>query len=218
LDKHEHPPHQHPPFDDSGHRQSAPASAEYLSAVVELLLAKGILTADEIRRKRSELQERDAGNGGRVVARAWVDPGFRRRLLADATRAVAELGLTATTPSQGRLVALENTPTRHHVVVCTLCSCYPTALLGPPPGWYRSISYRTRVVEEPRTVLAEFGLHLNDDVELVVVDSTADVRYLVLPRRPEGSEDLSEEELADLVTRDSLIGVGDPVRPALRRP
>jgi nitrile hydratase len=186
--------------------------------VVELLLAKGILTADEIRRKRSELQERDPGNGGRVVARAWVDPGFRRRLLEDAASAVEELGLTATTPSQGRLVALENTPARHHVVVCTLCSCYPTALLGPPPGWYRSPAYRTRVVEEPRSVLEEFGLHLADDVELVVVDSTADVRYLVLPQRPAGTEDHTEDELAELVTRDCLIGVGEPAKPTLTLP
>ena len=210
-------PHTHAPYEDTAATPTAPASSEHLSAVVELLLEKGVLTADEIRRKRSELQERDPGNGGRVVARAWTDQGFRQRLLQDAAGATAELGLTAVTPSQARLVALENSPNRHHVVVCTLCSCYPTALLGPPPGWYRSVDYRTRVVEEPRAVLAEFGLHLPEDVDLVVVDSTADIRYLVLPQRPSGTENLSEDELAKLVTRDSLIGVGEPLRPTVTR-
>ena len=150
--------------------------------------------------------------GARVVARAWVDPEFKERLLADARIAALELGLDPG-PSPV-VVAVENTALVHHIVVCTLCSCYPRALLGPPPAWYKSLPYRSRAVSDPRGVLKEFGVELGDDVELRVLDSTADIRYLVIPRRPEGTAGLDEDELAALVTRDSMIGVAEPLAPA----
>jgi nitrile hydratase subunit alpha len=145
-------------------------------------------------------------NGARVVARAWTDPAYRARLLGDATAAIAELGYTG---RQGEhMVAVENTPERHNVVVCTLCSCYPWPVLGLPPTWYKSAPYRSRVVREPRGVLREFGVVLPADTEVRVWDSTAEVRYLVIPQRPPGTEGLGEEQLAALVTRDSMIGTG----------
>ena len=147
-----------------------------------------------------------------MVARAWVDPAFKERLLADARAAALELGLDPG-PSPV-VVAVENTDGVHHMVVCTLCSCYPRALLGPPPDWYKSLPYRSRAVSDPRGVLDEFGLELDDDVQLRVLDSTADIRYLVIPRRPEGTDDLGENELAALVTRDSMIGVAEAAAPA----
>jgi len=153
-------------------------------------------------------------NGARVVARAWVDPAYRDWLLRDATAAIASLGY------QGRqgehLVALENTREQHHMVVCTLCSCYPWPVLGLPPTWYKSAPYRSRAVRDPRGVLAEFGVTLPSDTQIRVWDSTAEVRYLVLPMRPAGSEGMSEEQLAELVTRDSMIGTGLPTAPAAR--
>ncbi|MBI5721594.1 MAG: nitrile hydratase subunit alpha [Burkholderiales bacterium] len=151
-------------------------------------------------------------NGARVVARAWSDAAFRAWLLRDATAAIASLGYTG---RQGEhMVAVENTETTHHLVVCTLCSCYPWPVLGLPPTWYKSAPYRARAVREPRSVLAEFGVYLPEHTQVRVWDSTAEVRYLVLPRRPAGSEGLSEEQLAALVTRDSMIGVGEPLSPA----
>ena len=151
-------------------------------------------------------------NGARVVAKAWVDPEFRDRLLADATAACAELGYKG---AQGEcIVALENTPSVHNLVVCTLCSCDPWPLLGLPPGWYKDPAYRARAVREPRTVLAEFGLHLGDGVGIRVWDSTAEVRYLVLPLRPVGTEALGEEELAALVTREAMVGIATVAAPA----
>jgi nitrile hydratase subunit alpha len=150
-------------------------------------------------------------NGAQVVARAWCDAEFRRRLLEDATAAIASLGFSG---RQGEhLVAVENTPEQHNMVVCTLCSCYPWPILGLPPTWYKSAPYRARVVKDPRGVLADFGVHLSETVRIRVWDSTAEVRYLVLPQRPAGSEHLSERELADLVTRDSMIGTGLPLKP-----
>jgi nitrile hydratase len=149
-----------------------------------------------------------AAGGARIVARAWADPGFRERLLADGNAAAAELGLGAAgRDSSGyRLKAVENTARLHNLVVCTLCSCYPTALLGPSPGWYKSFAYRSRAVREPREVLAEFGLRLPAETEIVVWDSTAETRYLVVPARPAGTAGLSEDELAALVSRDGMIG------------
>ncbi|MCD0421622.1 nitrile hydratase subunit alpha [Rubrivivax sp. JA1024] len=145
-------------------------------------------------------------NGARVVAKAWSDPAYRQRLLHDATAAIAELGYTG---RQGEhIVAVENTPTTHNMVVCTLCSCYPWPVLGLPPVWYKSAPYRSRVVKEPRAVLAEFGVTLPQDIAIRVWDSTAEIRYLVIPMRPDGSDGLSEDQLADLVTRDSMIGTG----------
>ncbi len=151
-------------------------------------------------------------NGARVVARAWADPVFRDELLRDATSAIASLGYAG---RQGEhMEVLQNTPQRHHMVVCTLCSCYPWPVLGLPPTWYKSAPYRSRAVKDPRGVLADFGVTLPETTEIRVVDSTAEVRYLVLPMRPAGSEGCSEEQLADLVTRDSMIGTGLPLEPA----
>jgi len=150
-------------------------------------------------------------NGARVVARAWADPSYKRRLLTDADSAIAELGYGGT---QGEhMVVVENTPAVHNIVVCTLCSCYPWPVLGLPPVWYKSAPYRSRAVIDPRGVLREFGLQLPETVEVRVWDSTAELRYLVLPERPAGSEKLSEEELAALVTRDSMVGVGNAIPP-----
>ena len=160
--------------------------------------------------------EQDIGplNGAKVVARAWVDPAYKRRLLEDGTVAVAELGFSG---SQGaEIVVLENTPTVHNVVVCTLCSCYPWPVLGLPPAWYKSYAYRSRVVREPRTVLREFGLELPEAVEIRVWDSNSDIRYMVLPARPSGTAHLSEDELAALVTRDAMIGVATIQVPVVR--
>jgi len=151
-------------------------------------------------------------NGARVVAKAWVDPKYRQWLLTDATAAIASLGYSG---RQGEhMVVLENTPARHHMVVCTLCSCYPWAVLGLPPVWYKSAPYRSRAVREPRGILQEFGVTLPESTEVRVWDSTAEVRYLVLPMRPGGTDGLSEEQLAALVTRDSMIGTGLPLAPA----
>jgi len=185
-----------------------------VDAVQALLIEKGILTADEIRRAVEEMDARMPAQGARVVARAWVDPAFKARLLADAKATISELGITV--GFDATIVAVENTEKVHHAVVCTLCSCYPRGLLGYPPDWYKSLNYRSRVVVEPRSVLREFGLELPPDVEVRVLDSTADMRYLVIPMRPAGTEGMSEEELADLVTRDSMIGVAQARTPALR--
>jgi len=153
-------------------------------------------------------------NGARVVARAWVDPGFRDWLQRDASAAIASLGYSG---RQGEhMVVVENTPARHNMVVCTLCSCYPWPVLGLPPTWYKSAPYRSRAVREPRSVLAEFGVTLPDATEVRVWDSTAEVRYLVLPMRPAGTDGLDEEALAALVTRDSMIGTGLPLAPPAR--
>lgn len=144
-------------------------------------------------------------NGAKVVAKAWTDPEYRRRLLEDGTAAIKELGFSG--PQGEHIVVVENTPTTHHVVVCTLCSCYPWPVLGLPPSWYKDPAYRSRVVKEPRTVLSEMGLELDDDVQITVHDSTSEVRWLVLPERPQGTKHLSEEQLVSLVTRDAMVGV-----------
>jgi nitrile hydratase len=201
--------HEHAPVTDAGE----PEAARRARALEALLVEKGVVDREAIRRGIDWLVSRSPADGARLVARAWVDAEFKERLLADARSSALELGLDPG-PSPV-VVALENTADVHHVVVCTLCSCYPRALLGPPPEWYKSLPYRSRAVSDPRGVLEEFGLDLADGVELCVVDSTADIRYLVLPRRPEGTEDLSEEELAALVTRDSMIGVAEPAAPSV---
>jgi len=182
------------------------------AAICSLLIEKGLVTADEIRRKIEEWEQKTPADGARVVARAWSDPAYEARLLADANAAVLELGIDS---SAVKLVALKNTPRLHHLVVCTLCSCYPRTILGLPPAWYKAKAYRSRAVSEPRQVLAEFGTVLAPEVELRVVDSTADCRYLVLPLRPPGSESLDEAALATLVTRDSMIGVAPATTPRL---
>jgi nitrile hydratase subunit alpha len=189
-----------------------PLVAARVRALEELLLERGVLEREEIRARVDWLVSRTSADGARLVARAWIDDDFKERLLADAREAALELDLDPG-PSPV-VVALENTETVHHMVVCTLCSCYPKALLGPPPDWYKSLPYRSRAVSDPRGVLREFGLALGNDVELRVVDSTADIRYLVVPRRPAGTESLDEDALAGLVTRDSMIGVSVPLAPA----
>ena len=160
------------------------------------------------------MYESDIGplNGAKVVARAWVDPEFKTRLLEEGTSAVAELGFKG--PQGEHIVVVENTPTQHNAVVCTLCSCYPWPLLGLPPTWYKDPAYRSRIVREPRALLAEMGLTLGDDVEIKVWDSSSEVRFFVLPERPAGTENLSEEELAALVTRDAMVGIAKVAAPA----
>jgi nitrile hydratase alpha subunit len=207
MSHHDHD-HPHEPITNG----DEPAAALRVRVLVELLVEQGAIRMEDVRRQIDWLVSRSPADGARLVARAWVDPEFKERLLADARAAALELGLDPG-PSPV-VVAVENTEAVHHMVVCTLCSCYPRALLGPPPDWYKSIPYRSRAVSDPRGVLGEFGLEIEDDVELRVLDSTADIRYLVIPRRPGGSERMSEEELAALVTRDSMIGVADPAAPA----
>jgi nitrile hydratase subunit alpha len=178
-------------------------------ALEALLAEKGLVATDAIDAV-VELYERDVGpqNGARVVAHAWTDPAYRERLLADGAKAIAELGFGG---AEGHnLVAVANTPTVHNVVVCTLCSCYPWPVLGLPPTWYKSPPYRARMVAEPRAVLGEFGLELPDQVEIRVWDSSAEVRYLVVPMRPAGTDGLTEEALSALVTRDCMIGTALP--------
>ena len=204
--------HDHPHAHDEVTSESDPPAAQRVRALAALLVERGLLAQDEIRAHIDWLVSRSPADGARLVARAWVDPGFKERLLEDARSAALELGLDPG-PSPV-VVALENTPAAHHMVVCTLCSCYPRSLLGPPPDWYKSLPYRSRAVSDPRGVLTEFGLTLADDVEIRVVDSTADIRYLVVPQRPPGAEDLDEEALTALVTRDSMIGVAQPLAPA----
>ena len=183
------------------------------SVAIEALLAeKGLLTADEVRLQVNLMDGRTPADGARVIARAWVDAGFKARLLADSRSALAEMGIEipAETP---HLTVVENTEDVHNMVVCTLCSCYPRMLLGRPPDWYKSLAYRARAVRDPRGVMAEFGAAPPADAEVRVLDSTADLRYLVLPRRPAGTESMNEEELAGLVSRDSMIGVTDALAP-----
>lgn len=194
---------EHPPLLHAGRSRRATR----ILAIRRLLVEKGVVTTDELDDIIVRARARTPADGAKVVARAWLDETFRERLLIDARAAVADLGYQLSHDAE--LAVVENTVDVHHLVVCTLCSCYPSSLLGPPPDWYKSFAYRQRAVIEPRAVLREFGLELADDVRLRVVDSTADIRYLVLPRRPTGTEDLGEDALAELVTRDSMIGVAE---------
>jgi nitrile hydratase len=191
---------------DHDHGQEPPSDmALRVKALESLLVEKGYVDPAALDAIVDHYEHKvGPRNGARVVARAWIDPAFRERLLADATAAIAELGFTG---GQGEhMVAVENTPTQHNMVVCTLCSCYPWPVLGLPPVWYKSAPYRSRAVIDPRGVLQEFGTELPQDVAIRVWDSTAEVRYLVIPERPAGTEGLSEGELAVLVTRDGMIG------------
>lgn len=207
-----------PAVSDHGHHHDSDAArsaAEILEqAVRELLIEKNVFSAEEMRRMIDLWESKSPADGARVVARAWLDEAFKRQLLRDAKSALRSIGIEPG-PSP-ELVVLEDTPKVHHVVVCTLCSCYPRALLGIPPDWYKSRAYRSRVVKEPRAVLREFGTVLVDNVQVRVADSTADVRYIVLPTRPAGTEGMSEAELAAIVTRDCMIGVALP-DPHIRR-
>ncbi len=199
---------------EHGHHPAPLSDVEARTRALEsILLEKGLLTPDAVD-KVIAAYERDIGplNGARVVARAWVDAAYKKRLLTDATPAIAELGFGG---RQGEhMVVVENTPTIHNVIVCTLCSCYPWPVLGLPPVWYKSPPYRSRVVIEPRNVLQEFGLKLDEATEIKVWDSSAEIRYMVLPERPAGTEGMTEEELVKLVTRDSMIGVAKAKMPA----
>ena len=199
---------EHPPL----HHAKRSTRATRILAIQQLLIDKGLISAAEVDDIVIRARERTPADGAKVVARAWVDDAYKARLLTDARSAVAAMGYRLSHDSE--LAVVENTAEVHHLVVCTLCSCYPTSLLGQPPDWYKSLAYRQRAVIEPRAVLREFGLALADDVRVTVVDSTADVRYLVLPRRPSGTHGMTEEALAELVTRDSMIGVAE-ARPAV---
>jgi nitrile hydratase len=205
---HDHGDHGHDPHApiEEAHGAASDESVALERALRELLIAKGVFTAEDIRRQIEETESRTPELGAKVVAHAWTDPAYKAWLLRDAKAAVQEfLGIDLNlTPG---LIVVENTPRVHHVICCTLCSCYPRTVLGVPPAWYKSREYRSRVVSEPRAVLKEFGLELGPEVELRVVDSTADVRYIVLPVRPPGTGGMGEDELARLVNRDSMIGV-----------
>ena len=197
----------------SSSMESTSHSALRTRAIESLLIEKGYLTEEAVDYV-VRAYEQDIGpmRGARLVARAWSDPAFRERLLENASEAARELGIAGFVGEN--VMAVENTEGVHNVVACTLCSCYPWAVLGLPPTWYKSPEYRARVVREPRAVLGEFGLELDPDVEIKVWDSSSDMRYFVVPQRPEGTDGLNEEELAALVTRDSMIGTGAPKEPA----
>lgn len=181
--------------------------AKRIYAIRDLLLEKGVISEKDIQCQIEYQEARSPANGAKLVARAWVDPVFKRRFIDDPKAACAELGIDATAINE--FVVLENTEKVRHMVVCTLCSCYLRPILGRPPDWYKSFNYRQRSVADPRGVMREFGLELSDEVEVRVHDSTADIRYIVLPLRPAGTDGWSEENLAKLVTRDSMIGVMD---------
>ena len=173
-------------------------------AVAELMMDKGYFTADDMRRTLEVIDSKSPAEGARMIARAWLDPEFKARLLEDVNAAAAEMDIDAGVIP---IRVIENTPEVHNAIVCTLCSCYPKYLIGLPPDWYKSRDYRSRMIREPRAVLAEFGTELPDDVEVRVHDSTAELRYMIMPMRPAGTEGLDEEALADLITRDCMIGV-----------
>ena len=211
TDDHDHDDHDHD-HDDHHHPRAASEAELRTQALEALLVEKGLISTDAIDAVINSY-ENDVGpqNGAKVVARAWVDPAYRDRLLADGAAAIAELGFGG---YEGEtMVVVENRPDVHNMIVCTLCSCYPWPVLGLPPSWYKSPPYRARAVAEPRSVLREFGLELPADIELRVWDSTAEVRYLVLPMRPAGTDGLAEEDLAALVTRDCMIGTAVPRAP-----
>jgi nitrile hydratase len=204
-DRHDHAPH---PTREDDDVTLTYGEAKFL-ALKGMLIEQGVLTADEIR-QRLEINDRGTPHqGARMVAKAWVDPGFKARMLQDGKAAARELGIDVT---EAELMVIENTPSCHNLIVCTLCSCYPRSLLGEPPAWYVSKAYRSRAVREPRKVLREFGLQFPESVEICVHDSNADLRYIVLPVRPAGTDGLSEAELAGLVSRDCLVGAALPRR------
>ncbi|HMA16657.1 MAG: nitrile hydratase subunit alpha [Bacteroidota bacterium] len=202
-----HPPH---PFQPDLEETPLTHYQAMTQAVGDLLIEKGIITADELRAMLEAIDAKSPAAGARMVARAWTDSGFKARMLEDVNKAATELGIDA---GGIPIRAVENTATVHNVIVCTLCSCYPRLLIGLPPDWYKSRAYRSRTVREPRRVLAEFGTTIPDDVEVRVHDSTADLRYMVLPARPTGTDGWDEEALAGLVTRDCMIGVALPTLP-----
>jgi nitrile hydratase len=195
--------HDHSRTFQADHPEPTSEAARVGLALRELLIEAGHYTADEEQAVIASMQGASPENGAKIVARAWTDPAYRERLLENGAEAIREVGFKL---DPYEFTVMENTDNVHNVIVCTLCSCYPRALLGMSPAWYKSLSYRARVVREPRKVLAEFGVNLDDDVDVRVHDSTAELRYMVLPQRPAGTDDWPEERLAALVTRDSLIG------------
>ena len=201
---HEHgPEEQH----EAGPKHELSHWAKRAYAMRDILIEKGVVTEEDIRQQAEFTESKTPANGARLVALAWTDPDFKARLMADPKKVCAEMGIDASTLNE--FVILENTDRVRHMVVCTLCSCYPRPILGRPPDWYKSFNYRKRAVNDPRGVMREFGLEVPGDVEVRVHDSTADMRYLVIPERPAGTEGLGVEELEKLVTRDSMIGVMD---------
>ncbi len=184
---------------------SAPSDSELMAeALRQILIEKGIMTAEEVRKEIEKVDSVEPSLGGRIVARAWTDPAFKARLLESGTEAVKEFGIDM---GDAELIVVENTQKRHNLIVCTLCSCYPRQVLGLPPDWYKSREYRSRAVIEPRAVLREFGTEIPDDIQVSVHDSTADIRYIVLPAQPAGTEGMGEDMLAALITRDVMVGV-----------
>ncbi len=220
TDPHAHD-HDHDHHHDHGHHnhdhnhphdpiEVSEGASEYeimVHAIKELLIEKGVITGEDIRKTLEFMDTRTPALGAKVVARAWTDPEFKKRLLANGTSAVAEMGIPM---GDAELIVVENSKDVHNIIVCTLCSCYPRTVLGLPPDWYKSRNYRSRVVVEPRAVLKEFGTELPDAVTLRTHDSNADMRYLVLPERPAGTEGWSQEQLAAIVTRDCMVGVAFP--------
>ena len=213
-----HPDHDHDHGHDHHHGHNHPhdpievseGAGEYeimVHAIKELLIEKGVITGEDIRKTLEFMDTRTPALGAKVVARAWTDPEFKKRLLANGTAAVAEMGIPM---GDAELIVVENSKDVHNVIVCTLCSCYPRTVLGLPPDWYKSRNYRSRMVVEPRAVLKEFGTQLPESVTLRTHDSNADMRYLVLPERPAGAEGWSEEQLAAIITRDCMVGVAVP--------
>jgi len=203
---HDHAPGAHPPVQPDD--LSPPSRHELMIlAMRDLLVEKGTVTKDQIRRGFETLDSWQPSRGAQIVARAWTDPAYKARLLKDGNEAIGDFGINM---GGAKLTVIENSDTVHNVIVCTLCSCYPRAILGLPPDWYRSKNYRARIVLEPRKVIRELGLDIPDDVTIRVHDSLADLRYLVIPRRPETTEGWSEEQLAAIVTRDCMVGVANP--------
>lgn len=200
---HPHDVTQHDP--EAAERNKLPSVGKRIYAIRDLLIEKGVLTAEDVQEQIDYMDARSPANGARLVARAWVDPQFKALLMSDPKAACAEMGIDASGLTE--FVVVENTDSIHNLIVCTLCSCYPRPILGRPPDWYKSFAYRSRAVVEPRAVMREFGTVLPDDMEVRVYDSSADIRYLVLPQRPPGTEGMSTAELEELVTRDSMIGV-----------
>ncbi len=195
--------HDHARTFQPDHQEPTSDSARVGLALRELLIEAGHYTAEEEQEVIAAMQGASPENGGRIVARAWIDAAYKERLLGDGASAIRELGFEL---EPYEFTVMENTDSVHNVIVCTLCSCYPRSLLGMSPAWYKSKDYRSRVVREPRSVLAEFGVELSDNIDVRVHDSTAELRYMILPQRPAGTDDWSEEQLAALITRDSLIG------------
>ena len=204
----DHGDHTHPGMDT----EELSYHARRVRAMETLLAEKGVLTVGEVQRNVDSVESRSPADGARVVARAWTNPDYKAQLLSDPEGALSDMGYTLPDPTP-KLGVVENSDDIHHLVVCTLCSCYPRALLGRPPDWYKSFAYRSRAVVDPRGVLEEFGTAVSENTEVVVLDSTADLRYLVLPQRPAGTDGMSEEGLASLVTRDSMIGVSRALAP-----